>query len=78
MKRMPLMEVGLLVWSIFITSILILTAFPVLGVAFTLLLFDRNFNTSFYDGNSGGDSLLFQTLLWITLHPVLKYNINYI
>jgi cytochrome c oxidase subunit 1 len=29
-----------------------------------MLLTDRNFNTSFYDPNGGGDPLLYQHLFW--------------
>jgi len=35
---------------------------PVLAAAITLLFFDRNFNTTFFDPIGGGDVVLYQHL----------------
>jgi cytochrome c oxidase subunit I len=64
MLRMPMFT-----WMSFIVQVLLLLAFPVITVALVFLMMDRNFGTSFFMPDGGGDPILWQHLFWIFGHP---------
>ena len=67
---MTLMRMPLFVWMTLIVSFLIIFAFPPLTIALTLLIFDRFFDTNFFDTvGAGADPLLWQHLFWVFGHP---------
>ncbi|GMV77681.1 MAG: cytochrome-c oxidase [Chitinophagaceae bacterium] len=80
-KGMSMTRMPLTVWAMLFTAILGVLSFPVLFSGFILLIFDRNFGTSFYLSdifiastntalpNEGGSAILYQHLFWFLGHP---------
>jgi cytochrome c oxidase subunit 1 len=63
MFRMPIFT-----WNTLITSIMVLTAFPVLASALLALGADRRLGASVFDAQNGG-AVLWQHLFWFFGHP---------
>ena len=64
MFRMPVFT-----WSMLVTSVLILYAFPAITVALVMLLLERRFGAEFFNPSAGGDPILWQHLFWFFGHP---------
>ena len=63
MFRMPIFT-----WTILITSVLVLIAFPVLAAALALLFIDRQFGALVFVPENGGP-ILWQHMFWFFGHP---------
>jgi len=67
--RMSLNRMPLFVWSILVTSFMIIFAMPAVMLASTMLIMDRLIGTHFFNPAEGGDALLWQHLFWFFGHP---------
>jgi len=66
---MSLDRIPLFVWSMLVTSFVIIMAMPAIMVASTSLILDRLVGTHFFNPAEGGDVLLWQHLFWFFGHP---------
>ena len=63
-NRMPLF-----VWMTLVTSFILIFAFPALTAGQIALLFDRHFETRFFNPALGGDAVLWMHVFWFFGHP---------
>ena len=68
-KGMSLMRMPVFTWMILVIQFLLLFAIPVITVALVLLIFQRQFDATFFSVEAGADPLLWQHLFWIFGHP---------
>ena len=66
---MSLMRMPLFTWMSFVTSFLLIFAFPVITVALLELFMDRYFGMNFFVTSAGASPVLWQHLFWIFGHP---------
>lgn len=66
---MTLMKMPIFPWSILVTSVLIMLAFPILTVTLALLGLDRTAGTHFFTSDAGGNPMLYINLIWAWGHP---------
>lgn len=66
---MTYMRMPLFTWTTFVTSALILFAFPPLTVGLVLMMFDRMFGANFFEVSMGGNTVIWEHLFWIFGHP---------
>lgn len=71
-KRAPgmtLMKMPLFVWTSLCSTVLIISAFPVLTATIFLLWLDRFFGTNIFTPSFGGNQMMYFNLIWMWGHP---------
>ena len=66
---MTLFRMPPFVWMGLVVQFLLVFSLPIITVALFQLLFDRRFDTAFFDPTRGGDPILWQHLFWLFGHP---------
>ncbi|WP_026691815.1 cytochrome aa3 quinol oxidase subunit I [Peribacillus kribbensis] len=66
---MTSMRMPMFTWSIFVTSVIIIFAFPVFTVALLMGALDRLAFTKFFTITDGGMDMLWANLFWVWGHP---------
>ena len=66
---MSLNRIPIFVWTMLVTSFMVLFAMPAVAVASQFLAADRLISTHFFNPAEGGDALLWQHLFWFFGHP---------
>lgn len=59
---LALEHLAVFLWAIIVTTFLLILSLPVLAGGITMILFDRNINSAFFEARGGGSPLLFQHL----------------
>src|SRR5215212_7245364 len=68
---MTLFRMPILVWTVMVTSVLVVMATPVLASALIMLFIDRNYGGHFFDPSKGGNAILWQNVFWFYSHPAV-------
>lgn len=71
-KRAPgmtLMKMPLFVWTSLCSTVLIISAFPVLTATIFLLWLDRFFDMHIFTASFGGNQMMYFNLIWMWGHP---------
>jgi cytochrome o ubiquinol oxidase subunit I len=66
---MTMMKMPVFCWTALCSNVLVIAIFPVLTVAFLLLLLDRYVGMNFFTNDLGGNPMLYWNLVWIWGHP---------
>lgn len=66
---MTLMRMPPFTWATLCSSVLIITAFPVLAITIAMLTLDRYLGMHFFTTGSGGNPMMYINLIWMWGHP---------
>jgi cytochrome c oxidase subunit 1 len=68
---MTMFRLPIFVWTMVVTSVLVVMATPVLTSALIMLFIDRNYGGHFFDPATGGVAVLYQNVFWFYSHPAV-------
>jgi cytochrome c oxidase subunit I len=68
---MTLFRMPIMVWTMLVTSVLVVMATPVITSALVMLFIDRNYGGSFFNPATGGTAVLYQNVFWFYSHPAV-------
>jgi cytochrome c oxidase subunit 1 len=68
---MTLFRMPIMVWTMLVTSVLVVMATPVITSALVMLFIDRNYGGSFFNPATGGTAVLYQNIFWFYSHPAV-------
>ena len=68
-KGMTLMKMPVFSWSVLVTTVLIIIAFPILTATLAMLTFDRTLGMHFFTSDLGGNAMMYINLIWAWGHP---------
>lgn len=66
---MTLMKMPIFVWSVLVTVVLMLIAFPILTATLGMLSLDRLMGMHFFTSDAGGNPMMYINLIWAWGHP---------
>jgi cytochrome c oxidase subunit I len=66
---MSLFRVPVMVWMGLVVQLLLVFSLPIITVGLFEMLFDRRWNTGFFEPGMGGEPLLWQHMFWLFGHP---------
>lgn len=66
---MSYLRLPMFTWTTFVTSALIMFAFPPLTAGLFMMMFDRIFGANFFTTTGGGNVTVWQHIFWIFGHP---------
>ncbi|MGF6742778.1 cytochrome o ubiquinol oxidase subunit I [Paraburkholderia atlantica] len=66
---MSLMKMPIFTWTVFVTCVIIVAAFPILTIALGALALDRYLGFHFYTNELGGNPTMYVNLVWAWGHP---------
>lgn len=68
-KGMTLMKMPVFSWSVLVTTVLIMVAFPILTATLAMLTLDRTMGMHFFTSDLGGNAMMYINLIWAWGHP---------